>query len=648
MAQDINLALTAHRWKLAPELRQSVAHGGVLTIKNVTTYTYLDVTREQWAVLEKFSSLRSVPAVLQQIIEDRSCPRLGEFYELILKAVQAGILIDPAQPEHVQQVANWPRFFHPREVARPVVIFLVLALAALLVRPPPIPESWGAVFAGFGCWVVAWGVGLLFAASLLRGAGGEICVRPPFFVSLKDACMLLPADHRTVLLAPLMLMAVLAAVLAWYRPDYAFVPMLGLFGQLRPFFGGAVIRVLGTSMAHRLSDAEHDHVFPANRSARERSRLLRRGLRRGATWAQVGYSVLWTLGIAYAVGASAALPPWTLGFWREQGVAVGAALALSLALLGVFYVSSELFLWSRSHFLSTRERLRRTWRRWTAHKRLGIEAAERPRAVLRSPLLRQLPPPLQQRVAMSLQERMERPWRTLLDFEEVPQRISLIRSGKVGVYRRVAGGRRELMHVLAENDIVGLHAVADPQHPVFHYRTLTPVILLELPWSDAQDLVLQPLAGPAIANAVLKLPFLTALPLCRTWHVQAVQRFAELSRCVDFAEGDAIMTRGNFSDSFYILFEGEAVVVDARGQKVGQLAPGDFFGEIGLLQNGCATAHVRAGVGTRVLSIPRAEFFRFVTHNHSVALELERVSSARLGYPIFPLKAGNFETFARR
>jgi hypothetical protein len=33
---------------------------------------------------------------------------------------------------------------------------------------------------------------------------------------------------------------------------------------------------------------------------------------------------------------------------------------------------------------------------------------------------------------------------------------------------------------------------------------------------------------------------------------------------------------------------------------------------------------------------------RFVTHNHTVALELERVSSERLGHPIFPLSQADF------
>jgi CRP-like cAMP-binding protein len=69
---------------------------------------------------------------------------------------------------------------------------------------------------------------------------------------------------------------------------------------------------------------------------------------------------------------------------------------------------------------------------------------------------------------------------------------------------------------------------------------------------------------------------------------------------------------------------------------------GDFFGEIGLLQNSYPTARVAANDGARSLCIRRKEFLRFVAHNYSVALELERVSSKRLGRPIFPLSRGNF------
>ena len=73
-------------------------------------------------------------------------------------------------------------------------------------------------------------------------------------------------------------------------------------------------------------------------------------------------------------------------------------------------------------------------------------------------------------------------------------------------------------------------------------------------------------------------------------------------------------------------------------------APANSSAEIGLLQNSGPNASVTAHQNTRCLSIPRTELLRFVTHNYTVALELERVSSQRLGRPIFPLRQGDFRT----
>ena len=77
-------------------------------------------------------------------------------------------------------------------------------------------------------------------------------------------------------------------------------------------------------------------------------------------------------------------------------------------------------------------------------------------------------------------------------------------------------------------------------------------------------------------------------------------------------------------------------------KQLATLRVGEFFGEIGLLQNSSANAAVVAKRNLRCLEIPRAEFLRFVTHNYAVALELERVSSDRLGRPIYPVRQRDF------
>lgn len=54
------------------------------------------------------------------------------------------------------------------------------------------------------------------------------------------------------------------------------------------------------------------------------------------------------------------------------------------------------------------------------------------------------------------------------------------------------------------------------------------------------------------------------------------------------------------------MLEGEAVVTRS-GKLRGKVTRGDFFGEIGLLQNSNATAQVTASAGARSLCIQRRE-----------------------------------------
>lgn len=106
-------------------------------------------------------------------------------------------------------------------------------------------------------------------------------------------------------------------------------------------------------------------------------------------------------------------------------------------------------------------------------------------------------------------------------------------------------------------------------------------------------------------------------------------------------EKESILEQGILSESFFAILEGEAQVMADR-RRLAVIGRGSFFGEIGLLQSSNEVARVVAEAGTRGLCVPRNAFMRFFTPNHTVAMELEHVSSRRLGRPIFPLSPGNF------
>src|SRR5689334_6921508 len=113
---EINLLLTAQRLELADQLVQSQSVGGVVIIKNVRECTHLAVTPKQWKLLQLFREPSTVPRMLEQIIDQRLCPPLGEFYELILKAVRAKILIEPHHAAFAVPASNWALSLRPEKL----------------------------------------------------------------------------------------------------------------------------------------------------------------------------------------------------------------------------------------------------------------------------------------------------------------------------------------------------------------------------------------------------------------------------------------------------------------------------------------------------------------------------------------------------
>ena len=209
--------------------------------------------------------------------------------------------------------------------------------------------------------------------------------------------------------------------------------------------------------------------------------------------------------------------------------------------------------------------------------------------------------------------------------------------------RNLQSGRTAQVQILSEGDVIGLHDLADPKNPGYRLRSMTPVVVLTLERSAIERLITTSVPQATLVDAVLKRPFLRRISLCRNWHLQAVNRFARLSAINDYPQGEAILSEGQTVEDFFVIFEGDAKV-SRNGRTLATIHAGDFFGEIGLMQNSSPNASVSAHHRTRCLRIPRVELLRFVTHNYTVALEIERVSSERLGRPLFPLKVGDFRS----
>ncbi|HMD61557.1 MAG TPA: cyclic nucleotide-binding domain-containing protein, partial [Opitutaceae bacterium] len=315
----------------------------------------------------------------------------------------------------------------------------------------------------------------------------------------------------------------------------------------------------------------------------------------------------------------------------------------SLTALGAGYL-----VWETYHSVRERAQARRNtvrlWRaRWFGARSLILDESSRMKAMAASPLLSTLQPPQRLELARAMSVRRHGPWLSLWEYESVPTQVGLIVSGKIALRRELPSGRTVQVQVLTEGDVIGLHDLADPKFPNYRLRSMTPVTLLAMDRAMAEELVVRKTPQATLTDMLLKMPFLRRISLCQNWHLQAINRFARLSTIVGFPPGSVILSEGQSVEDFFIIFQGTARVTQ-KGRQVAIIRAGEFFGEIGLMQNSSPNATVIAFQGTRCLSIPRIELLRFVTHNYTVALEIERVSSERLGRPLFPLDQGDFST----
>jgi NADH dehydrogenase len=84
-----------------------------------------------------------------------------------------------------------------------------------------------------------------------------------------------------------------------------------------------------------------------------------------------------------------------------------------------------------------------------------------------------------------------------------------------------------------------------------------------------------------------------------------------------FEPGEEVFHQGDLGDRLYIILSGQAEVVhegDGRHIRLAQLGPGEYFGEMALLNQATRNATVRCLAPTDVLSLPQRDFSTPAAH----------------------------------
>ena len=112
-------------------------------------------------------------------------------------------------------------------------------------------------------------------------------------------------------------------------------------------------------------------------------------------------------------------------------------------------------------------------------------------------------------------------------------------------------------------------------------------------------------------------------------HRQMVEQVGRLADEVDLPAGRVAARQGTSGDEFFLILEG-TVRIERDGQLLRDLGPGDYFGEIALIDGGPRSGTVTAITDLVCYGLTFWEFRPLVERNGSIGWKLLQVLAKRL------------------
>lgn len=122
---------------------------------------------------------------------------------------------------------------------------------------------------------------------------------------------------------------------------------------------------------------------------------------------------------------------------------------------------------------------------------------------------------------------------------------------------------------------------------------------------------------------------LAAAPLFADVDAAGMERIAERAVEVEFVPDHVIARQGEIGTGFFVIVSGAARVV-RDGVEIARLGPGDFFGELSVLDGQPRVAQVVADGPTVCLALASWDFEAVVREEPAVALAVMRGLAGRL------------------
>lgn len=123
--------------------------------------------------------------------------------------------------------------------------------------------------------------------------------------------------------------------------------------------------------------------------------------------------------------------------------------------------------------------------------------------------------------------------------------------------------------------------------------------------------------------------FLARVPIFANCTAEEIAAIAAVAQESAFQAGQIIVTQGTPGQAFYLILSGRVEII-RDGQSLGAFGPGDFFGEMSLLDQAPRSATIRALDATTCLMLSSWDFKSLLERYPSIAVKLLEVLSRRL------------------
>jgi CRP-like cAMP-binding protein len=130
--------------------------------------------------------------------------------------------------------------------------------------------------------------------------------------------------------------------------------------------------------------------------------------------------------------------------------------------------------------------------------------------------------------------------------------------------------------------------------------------------------------GTGACRAATKEQGLGRLPLFEGLKRAELERLAKVTEEIDFPQGKILCREGQLAQEFFVIAEGEAEV-SKGGDHVAMLGPGEFFGQLALMEHAPRFTTVTARTPLRLFVLSSNAFWGLMRWNPEVERRVLRV-----------------------